>query len=78
MGIIASFIGQVIPPQSKFNLEDIPDLTGKVIIVTGANTGVLQNHILSRTLILMEYSIFFSNRDWKRHCKGKSSSMPTT
>ncbi|RXW24439.1 hypothetical protein EST38_g1427 [Candolleomyces aberdarensis] len=28
------------PPKSTFSVDDIPDLSGKVIIVTGANTGV--------------------------------------
>jgi retinol dehydrogenase-12 len=47
MGIINSIISQTFPPQSKFSVDDIPDLTGKVIIVTGANTGALQKHNLS-------------------------------
>jgi hypothetical protein len=74
MGMIPSIFAQTFPPRSKFNPEDIPDLTGKVIIVTGANAGVLQNHILSPTLILM---VLYS-RDRKRNDKGKSSSMPTS
>lgn len=39
MGIVLSIINESFPPKSKFNVEDIPDLSGKVIIVTGANTG---------------------------------------
>ena len=31
---------QSFPPSSKFKVEDVPDLTGKVALVTGANTGV--------------------------------------
>jgi len=27
----------VMAPKSKYNFSDIPDMTGKVVIVTGAN-----------------------------------------
>ncbi|KAL0961452.1 hypothetical protein HGRIS_006397 [Hohenbuehelia grisea] len=41
MGIIASFYDQSYPPKSKFVPDEhIPDLSGQVVIVTGANTGV--------------------------------------
>ena len=39
MGILFSLINEGFPPKTKFNVDDIPDLTGKVIIVTGANAG---------------------------------------
>jgi hypothetical protein len=40
MGSFQSAIREAFPPASKFSTDDIPDLTGKVIIVTGANAGV--------------------------------------
>jgi retinol dehydrogenase-12 len=37
-------------PESKFKVEDIPDLSGKVAIVTGAN--VSSTRILVRVLLI--------------------------
>jgi retinol dehydrogenase 12 len=41
MGNIVTAAGQsLIPSGSRFTVDDIPDLSGRVIIVTGANTGL--------------------------------------
>jgi retinol dehydrogenase-12 len=33
----AIFLSQCLPPKPTFSVDDIPDLTGKVIMVTGGN-----------------------------------------
>lgn len=39
MGIVHSMYSESFPPKSKFSTADIPDLSGKIMIVTGGNAG---------------------------------------
>ncbi|KAH9945575.1 NAD-P-binding protein [Amylocystis lapponica] len=40
MGNLLTLISQSLPPKSTFSTDQIPDLTGRVIIVTGGNGGI--------------------------------------
>jgi retinol dehydrogenase 12 len=40
MSAVKAMFNEGFPPKSEWNVSDIPDLSGKVTIVTGANTGV--------------------------------------
>ncbi|TDL27094.1 NAD-binding protein [Rickenella mellea] len=53
-------IDQSFPPKSKFNVEDIPDLTGKIVIVTGGNTGVGKETI--KALLQHNAKVYMASR----------------
>jgi len=60
MGAINSIISQTFPPRSKFNPDDIPDLTGKVIIVTGASAGIGKE--TAKTLLTHNAKVYIAVR----------------
>lgn len=40
MGTFLSLYREFFPPKPTYSVDDIPDLTGRVYIVTGGNSGV--------------------------------------
>ncbi|KAF4617328.1 hypothetical protein D9613_006134 [Agrocybe pediades] len=57
MGSMISSAKEAFPPKSKFNVEDIPDLTGKVVIVTGANTGIAVSQRKGKEAIFLKLDL---------------------
>ncbi|KZT27891.1 NAD(P)-binding protein [Neolentinus lepideus HHB14362 ss-1] len=64
MGAYLSMIGQSFPGKPKFKTEDIPDLSGKVIIVTGANTGIGKE--TAKALLLRNAKVYIAARSQEK------------
>ncbi|KAH6912192.1 hypothetical protein BKA70DRAFT_1422911 [Coprinopsis sp. MPI-PUGE-AT-0042] len=56
-----SFLSIAFPPASKFSTDDIPDLTGKVVIVTGANAGVGKE--TAKALLAKNAKVYMAGRN---------------
>ncbi|KAI6032506.1 hypothetical protein EDC04DRAFT_2898104 [Pisolithus marmoratus] len=61
MGHASSFLRDFVPPRSKFMADDIPVLTGKVVLVTGANTGIGKE--TARVLLTKNAKVWIACRD---------------
>lgn len=61
MGVLGSFIRQSWPPKSHYNVDDIPDLSGKVYIVTGSSGGVGKE--TARVLLKHNAQVYFAARN---------------
>ncbi|KAK0243938.1 hypothetical protein EDD85DRAFT_180695 [Armillaria nabsnona] len=64
MGGIQSFITQTWPPQPKFSIDQIPDLSGKVVIITGGNTGV--GYETAKALLPRNAKVYIASRNAKK------------
>ncbi|KAG6854132.1 hypothetical protein C0991_010296 [Blastosporella zonata] len=68
MGNIYSFYNEGFPPKSAFSVDDIPDLSGRVIIVTGANTAypsklrTLITYLLTQALLVHNAKVYIAAR----------------
>ena len=60
--VLQAVFDQGYPPKSQFSVDDIPDLTGKVMIVTGANTGLGKETVKVRSDISLFLYSFSSSQ----------------
>jgi len=64
MGNIIAFISQAYPPKTKWTPDMMPDLTDKVIIITGGNSGVGKE--TARELLARNAKIYIGARSAER------------
>jgi len=64
MGGILSLLTTTFPPRPTWGADDIPDLTGKVILVTGGNTGVGKETV--KQLLAHNAKVYLAARSAKK------------
>ncbi|KAF9059351.1 hypothetical protein BDP27DRAFT_1273984 [Rhodocollybia butyracea] len=58
--LLHNFIDQSWPPKPTYSVDDIPDLTGRVVIVTGGNTGIGKE--TAKALLLHNARVYIAAR----------------
>ncbi|KAG2352361.1 hypothetical protein BDR07DRAFT_1437566 [Suillus spraguei] len=62
MGYIwSAFVRETFPPSTQFYASDIPDMSGKVVLVTGANSGIGKE--TARVLLTKNAKVYVACRD---------------
>ncbi|KAG9046314.1 hypothetical protein FS837_004628 [Tulasnella sp. UAMH 9824] len=65
MSSFCNFLDQCYPPKSQFDPDrDMPDLTGKVVIVTGGNTGIGKHTV--KALLNKNAKVYMASRSKSR------------
>ncbi|KIY70839.1 NAD-P-binding protein [Cylindrobasidium torrendii FP15055 ss-10] len=55
------YIDECFPPKAQFSVDEIPDLSGKVIIVTGGNSGIGRETV--KVLLLKKAKVYIATRN---------------
>ncbi|KAG2355237.1 hypothetical protein BDR07DRAFT_1613770 [Suillus spraguei] len=55
------YVREVFPPSTQFHASDIPDMSGKVVLVTGANSGIGKE--TARVLLTKNAKVYVACRD---------------
>ncbi|KAG2051641.1 NAD(P)-binding protein [Suillus hirtellus] len=59
--IWSAYIRETYPPSTKFQASDVPDMSGKVVLVTGANSGIGKE--TARVLLTKNAKVYVACRD---------------
>ncbi|KAG1804970.1 uncharacterized protein HD556DRAFT_1327644 [Suillus plorans] len=59
--IWSAYIRETYPPSTKFHASDVPDMSGKVVLVTGANSGIGKE--TARVLLTKNAKVHVACRD---------------
>jgi len=66
----SGWINQVFPPKPEWGFDDIPDLSGKVMLVTGGNTGIGKETV--KQLLLHNAKVYLAARSEEKALKAIS------
>ncbi|KAI0747567.1 NAD-P-binding protein [Fomes fomentarius] len=69
---LGQFLTQSYPPKSKFSVDQIPDLTGHIIIVTGGNVGI--GYEIIKALLEHNAKVYLAARS-KERAEGAIASL---
>ncbi|GJJ12869.1 hypothetical protein Clacol_007115 [Clathrus columnatus] len=64
MGLLFSVIDQNYPPKAKWSVNDIPDLSSKITIVTGGSSGL--GYETAKALLSHNATVYLACRDSKK------------